>query len=354
RAAGLRLYRHARPSRPRHADLARRVRPRPVSFRLYPFRILGTDAHLSLFPDPAHGGDHHPRRRWIEARMERGRPDAWREQMGFLALCRPADPLAVIPWNAFAALRQRIRRHRHRLGADRVQSEHRHRAALQPDPRRRFAKPGPRGRPRDRHGRYHLHRQHHLSRGRQAGRKVDEMRQNRLWAWVIVSLAAVYFFVPLLATFIFSLRMRRGELSFDAYASVFSDPQFFSSFGYSLAIGAFTIVLGVLVVVPAVYYVRLRMPWLRPVMEFVTLLPLVIPALVLVYGYIRLYGSSSFIPFTGSVLGTDILLTCAYVTLALPYMYRAVDNGMRTIDIGTLTEAAQIAGANQLQIIGWI
>ena len=127
------------------------------------------------------------------------------------------------------------------------------------------------------------------------------MKQNRLWAWLIVALSAIYFFIPLLATFIFSLRMRRGELSFDAYASVFSDPRFFASFGYSLAIGAFTIILGILVVVPAVYYVRLRMPWLRPFMEFVTLLPLVIPALVLVYGYIRLYNSSSLIPFTGSV-----------------------------------------------------
>ncbi|MDB5615668.1 MAG: transporter permease subunit [Devosia sp.] len=180
------------------------------------------------------------------------------------------------------------------------------------------------------------------------------MKANKFWAWLVFGLGAAYFIVPLVATFIFSLRMRRNELSFDAYASVFSDPRFYATFGYSLAIGAITIVVGVLVVVPAVYFVRLRMPWLRPIMEFVTLLPLIIPALVLVYGYIRLYNSSSILPFTSTVLGTDILLTGAYVTLALPYMYRAVDNGMRTIDIGTLTEAAQIAGANQLQIIGQI
>ncbi|MGV3577293.1 MAG: ABC transporter permease [Devosia sp.] len=180
------------------------------------------------------------------------------------------------------------------------------------------------------------------------------MKSQKFWAWLVFILGAAYFIVPLAATFEFSLRMRRGEYSFDAYASVFADPYFASSFTYSVIVGLFTIIVGILVVVPAVYFVRLRMPWLRPFMEFVTLLPLVIPALVLVYGYIRLYGSSSFIPFTGSVLGTDILLTCAYVTLAMPYMYRAVDNGMRTIDIGTLTEAAQIAGANQLQIIGQI
>jgi putative spermidine/putrescine transport system permease protein len=180
------------------------------------------------------------------------------------------------------------------------------------------------------------------------------MKAEKLWAWAVFGLGAAYFILPLIATFEFSLRMRRGEYSFDAYASVFSDPAFAASFSYSVIVGLFTIVVGILVVVPAVYFVRLRMPWLRPIMEFVTLLPLVIPALVLVYGYIRLYNSSSLIPFTGSAFGTDILLTCAYVTLALPYMYRAVDNGLRTIDIGTLTEAAQIMGASQLQIIGRI
>jgi putative spermidine/putrescine transport system permease protein len=180
------------------------------------------------------------------------------------------------------------------------------------------------------------------------------MKTNRFWAWVVFLLGAAYFLVPLIATFEFSLRMRRGYYSFDSYASVFSDPRFQTTFGYSVLIGIFAIILGILVIVPAVYFVRLRMPWLRPFMEFLTLMPLIIPAIILVYGYIRLYNSSSIIPFTGSALGTDILLTCAYVTLAMPYMYRAVDTGMRTIDVQTLTEAAQIAGANTGQIIGRI
>ena len=176
----------------------------------------------------------------------------------------------------------------------------------------------------------------------------------RFWSWVIFALGAAYFLVPLIATFEFSLKMRRGYYSFDSYASVFADPTFQATFLYSSLIGIFAIVVGILVVVPAVYFVRLRLPRLRPVMEFFTLLPLIIPAIVLVYGYIRLYNSSSVIPFTGSALGTDILLTCAYVTLALPYMYRAVDTGMRAIDIKTLTEAAQIMGADTARIIATV
>ena len=180
------------------------------------------------------------------------------------------------------------------------------------------------------------------------------MKSNRFWAWLVFIIGAAYFIVPLVATFEFSLRMRRGYYSFDSYASVFSDTRFQTTFGYSVVIGLLAIVVGILIVVPAVYFVRLRLPRLRPFVEFLTLMPLIIPAIILVYGYIRLYNSSSIIPFTGSALGTDILLTFAYVTLALPYMYRAVDTGMRTIDVQTLTEAAQIAGANTAQIIGRI
>jgi putative spermidine/putrescine transport system permease protein len=177
------------------------------------------------------------------------------------------------------------------------------------------------------------------------------MKTSRLWAWITFIVGAAYFLVPLLATFEFSLRIRRGTYSFDAYANVLADPGFRASFTYSVVIGLLTIVVGVLIIVPTAYFVRLRMPALRPFVEFITLLPLVIPAIILVFGYIRLYNSTSILPFTGSAIGTDILLTLAYVTLALPYMYRAVDTGLRTIDVRTLTEAATILGAKQAEIL---
>jgi putative spermidine/putrescine transport system permease protein len=173
----------------------------------------------------------------------------------------------------------------------------------------------------------------------------------RYWSWIALGLGALYFLLPLVATIDFSLKIRRGTYSLDAYISVFSDPRFQATFGYSLLVGLATIVVGLLIVVPAAYYVRLRLPALRPFIEFVTLLPLIIPAIVLVFGYIRLYNTSSLLPLTGSAVGTDILLTLAYAALALPYMYRAVDTGLRTIDVGTLTEAATILGASQATII---
>ncbi|MFE0017934.1 ABC transporter permease [Mesorhizobium sp. NPDC059054] len=177
------------------------------------------------------------------------------------------------------------------------------------------------------------------------------MKSGKFWAWITFILGAAYFFIPLIATMEFSMRMKRGEYSFEAYRVVLGDPRFQESFTFSVVAAVFTIILGVLLVVPTAYWIRLRLPQLRPVVEFVTLLPLVIPAIVIVFGYIRMYGSNSPLPFLSSDIGTSALLVIGYATLALPYMYRAVDTGLRTIDVRTLTEAAQILGAGWTTII---
>lgn len=177
------------------------------------------------------------------------------------------------------------------------------------------------------------------------------MTAQRLWAWAIFGAGALYFLLPLIGMFEFSLRARRGEYSFQAYRNVLGDPQFQATFAYSVVLALLTIVVGVLIVAPTAFWVRLKLPRWRPVVEFITLLPLVIPPIVIVFGYIRLYNTSSFLPMTGSARGTDLLLLMGYATLSLPYMYRAVDTGLRTIDVRTLTEAAQSLGAGWITIL---
>jgi putative spermidine/putrescine transport system permease protein len=172
------------------------------------------------------------------------------------------------------------------------------------------------------------------------------MKRSRLGSWIAIVVGALYFLVPLIGTFEFSLRLRRGEYSFEAYEIVLADPRFQASFLYSTFWGVITIVVGILLVLPTAYWIQLRLPRLRPIVEFITLLPLVIPAIVLVFGYLRIYNSSSWLPMTGSEHATNLLLMFSYVTLSLPYMYRAIETGLRAIDVRTLTEAAESLGAS--------
>lgn len=177
------------------------------------------------------------------------------------------------------------------------------------------------------------------------------MTSKRFWSWLAVVFGGFYFLLPLVGMFDFSLRMQRDGYSFEAYRIVLADPQFQQTFGYSVVLALLTIVLGILIVVPTAYFVRLRFPGLRPIVEFITLLPLVIPPIVIVFGYIRIFNTSSILPLTGSWLGTNILLLFGYATLSLPYMYRSVDTGLRAIDIASLTEAAQSLGAGWTRIL---
>ena len=176
------------------------------------------------------------------------------------------------------------------------------------------------------------------------------------WLWFLIG--AFYFLVPLWGTFVFSLQKERGTLSLSAYQSALTDPKFLETFVFSNIMAVCTIVASLVLIIPTAYWVHLRVPKARPLVEFVTLLPFVIPAIVLVFGLIRTFsrpvalGPIPLFPaLTETDLGTNILLVGAYVVLSLPYMYRSVDAGLRAMDVSTLTEAAQSLGANWVTIL---
>ncbi len=165
-------------------------------------------------------------------------------------------------------------------------------------------------------------------------------RGNTVWSWLVMILGILYFFLPLLATFVFSLKAKLGVLSFKAYSNVFHDPAFVYNFSYSVLWAVLTIIVGLLLFVPTAYIIRLRVPKLRSAVEFITLLPFVVPAIVFVFGLVRTFSQPPLL-----IVNSPALLIAGYMVLSMPYMYRAVDTGLRAIDVRTLTEAAQSLGA---------
>ena len=166
------------------------------------------------------------------------------------------------------------------------------------------------------------------------------MKKASIWSWFFLIIGVTYFFLPLISTFEFSLRAVKGRYTFEAYRIAFSDPDFYQNFGFSLLWAVMTIAVSLLLVVPTAYWVHLRLRKIRAVVEFITLMPFVVPAVVLTFGLIRLYGSPPLV-----LVGSPVLLIAGYTVLSFPYMYRAVDTGLRAIDVRTLTEAAQSLGA---------
>jgi len=165
-------------------------------------------------------------------------------------------------------------------------------------------------------------------------------RAGAAWSWLWIVLGILYFFLPLLATFLFSLRAELGHLGFRAYRNLFNDPRFFTDFSASVLWAVLTISLGVVLFVPTAYWVRLKLPQFRTAVEFITLLPFVVPAIVYVFGLVGTYSHPPLL-----IVDSPALLVAGYTVLSMPYMYRSIDTGLQAIDVRTLTEAAQSLGA---------
>lgn len=187
-----------------------------------------------------------------------------------------------------------------------------------------------------------------LRRGRSSGATPSKGLGTRLVSWLIFLGGILFFFSPLVGTFLHSIRTRPNPLL--AYEQVLADERFYVGLGYSFLIGVITILVSLLIIVPTAYWVRLKVPRLRPLVELVTLMPFVVPPVVLVFGLIRTYGGQP-LTLLATNLGSDAVLVGAYVILSFPYMYRAVDTGLAAIDVRTLTEASQSLGASWVRIM---
>jgi putative spermidine/putrescine transport system permease protein len=173
------------------------------------------------------------------------------------------------------------------------------------------------------------------------------MKSSRLTPWNIFWLvfAVLYFFVPLYGTAEFSLETSPGRYGFTHYLEILQDPNFKSSFILSLKLALATITIGLVLMVPTAYWVNLRIPRLRRVIDFIAVLPFVVPPVALAVGVLRLFQSQLWL-----ISGPQIL-ALVYVILALPFTYRSLDAGMRAIDLHTLTEAGFSVGASWFRVL---
>jgi putative spermidine/putrescine transport system permease protein len=126
-----------------------------------------------------------------------------------------------------------------------------------------------------------------------------------------------------------------------------ADPAIIDAILASLELAVLTSVLALALMVPTMVWVRLRVPRMTRVVEFLCLLPLTIPAIVLVVGLFPVYAWVRYLLRTDSIL----TLFLAYSVIVLPYVYRSLDTGLRAMDVRTLSEAARSLGAGWATVI---
>ncbi|ANZ39143.1 ABC transporter permease [Lentzea guizhouensis] len=170
--------------------------------------------------------------------------------------------------------------------------------------------------------------------------------KQRVLRTIILLVLGVYFVLPLVAMAEFSTRGVGGSRSLDSWTSIVEDEGLMAALANSLLLSVTSAVLMLVLLVPTMAWIRLRLPQLQRLVEFLCLLPLAIPAIVLVVGMAPLYAWVNY--FLGD---SALTLTFAYTVLVLPFAYRAIDAGLSAIDLKTLAEAARSLGASWLTVL---
>jgi putative spermidine/putrescine transport system permease protein len=170
-------------------------------------------------------------------------------------------------------------------------------------------------------------------------------------AKIVLILVMLYLLVPLGAALWFGLQDP------SSFPRIFSDPDFSQTFITSLELATASTILAVVLVTPTAYWVQLRIPRARPLMDVLTLIPFAMPAIILAVGLVQEYNgtASPLIKYLSlglvpaldnfNIVNTAPLLVCAYVIISLPFVYRPIDNSLRAINTSVLTEAAYSLGS---------
>ena len=186
---------------------------------------------------------------------------------------------------------------------------------------------------------------------RPVGMQGRRRRRLNLFRYVVFTVFGLFFLLPLLALARWSLEGAKvGSWSLTAWRQIASYsnegiPPLISTVEITLELAVITSAVMLVLVVPTMIWVRLRVRWLARTMEFLSLLPLTIPAIVLVVGLGPIYNKIAHLSLS------TLMLFWVYVILALPYAYRALAAGLNAIDAATLSEAARSLGASWFSVI---
>jgi putative spermidine/putrescine transport system permease protein len=189
------------------------------------------------------------------------------------------------------------------------------------------------------------------SAGRPRGMQARRRRRLNVFRYVVFTVFGLFFVLPLLALLRFSLEgAKLGTWSATAWREIASYqntgiPPLLSAIEITLELAVITCVVTLVLLVPTMIWVRLRVRWLDRTIEFLCLLPLTIPAIVLVVGLGPIYNKIQHFNLS------SLMLFWIYVILALPYAYRALAAGLNAIDVTTLSEAARSLGASWFTVI---
>ncbi|MBY5985884.1 ABC transporter permease subunit [Halomonas sp. DP8Y7-1] len=169
------------------------------------------------------------------------------------------------------------------------------------------------------------------------------------YSWVVGGVFAVLA-LPLVATLGYALATRWGAtltpdgLTLAWFIELWTTPRFLAAFARSLFIAVGALALSLALVLPVALLAHTRYPRLDRWMNTLILMPFAVPPVVSSVGLLQLYAGGPL-----ALVGTPWILIPTYFTIVLPFMYRAIANSLRAVDVQSLMDAAQLLGAGPVK-----
>lgn len=167
-------------------------------------------------------------------------------------------------------------------------------------------------------------------------------------ATAVLTVVGIVFAVPLAALVQFTFRQGTDDGLTVAHWAAIVDPvnaftyqPVFDGLGASLLIAVITVGIVLFVLLPAQIITALRYPRLRRVLEFVCIVPITVPVVVLVVGFIPVYQVVSRVFGSGAWT-----LAFAIGIVTLPFAFRPIAAAITATDLTVLSEAARSLGAS--------
>ncbi len=176
------------------------------------------------------------------------------------------------------------------------------------------------------------------------------MKRRNLVHVTIITLVMLYLFLPLLATFLYSIATDwyRSVLpegyTLDWYSQLYSDPRLWEAVGRTMTICVVTILASVVTMIPSIFIVTVYLPKWEKLFQALVTMPYAIPPVVLAVGLIKIYSDGPIV-----LSGTIWIVIGGYFVTILPYMYQGIRNSLRTVDAVNLVDAAELLGASKMQ-----
>ena len=174
------------------------------------------------------------------------------------------------------------------------------------------------------------------------------MTERKKGSAVVMLVLIAYLLLPLIVTIVYSLFDKWTEIvphgfSVKSYVELFQDPEFLLCILRSLIVCVVPIVLTTTIILLAMSVTILYFPKLDKYVQIICMIPYTIQGVILSVSILASYVRSD--TFLSNRM---VMLFGAYSIIIMPYIYQGIKNGMLTVNVHTLVEAAEMLGCSRI------